>query len=88
MASCRPDVPSLPTCLGTTGLVVAGCDKATDICPPQYFRTHLDALGEDGWTTISPDQYLAHLTTGGTLPRSETIVSPYPPGVAQPCCDI
>src|SRR5215212_3010412 len=34
------------------------------ICPPRYFRAHLDALVENGWTTISPDQYLAHLATG------------------------
>jgi hypothetical protein len=23
------------------------------ICPPKYFRAHLDALAQDGWTTIN-----------------------------------
>jgi peptidoglycan/xylan/chitin deacetylase (PgdA/CDA1 family) len=45
------------------------------ICPPRYFRAHLDALAEGGWTTISPDQYLAHLTTGSALPRKPVILS-------------
>jgi hypothetical protein len=45
------------------------------ICPPRYFRAHLDALAEGGWTTISPDQYLAHLTTGAALPRKPVILS-------------
>ncbi|MBA3528122.1 MAG: polysaccharide deacetylase family protein, partial [Propionibacteriaceae bacterium] len=45
------------------------------ICPPRYFRAQLDALAEDGWTTISPDQYLAHLTTGAKLPPKPVILS-------------
>jgi peptidoglycan/xylan/chitin deacetylase (PgdA/CDA1 family) len=45
------------------------------ICPPRYFRAHLDALVENGWTTISPDQYLAHLATGAALPRKPVILS-------------
>jgi peptidoglycan/xylan/chitin deacetylase (PgdA/CDA1 family) len=45
------------------------------ICPPRYFRTHLDALVDAGWTTITPDQYLAHLTTGTTLPKKPVILS-------------
>src|SRR5205823_1052354 len=34
------------------------------ICPPAIFRAQLDALADGGWTTIGPDQYLAHLTSG------------------------
>ena len=36
------------------------------ICPPKYFRAHLDALAEDGWTTISPAHYLRHLDRRST----------------------
>jgi peptidoglycan/xylan/chitin deacetylase (PgdA/CDA1 family) len=50
-------------------------NRATLICPPRHFRAHLDALDEAGWTTISPDQYLAHLTTGAALPRKPVILS-------------
>ncbi len=45
------------------------------ICPPARFRAHLDAIAEHGWTTISPDEYLAHLTTGATLPAKPVILS-------------
>ena len=45
------------------------------ICPPKYFRAHLDALAEDGWTTISPDRYLRHLTAGAELPAKPVILS-------------
>jgi hypothetical protein len=45
------------------------------ICPPKYFRAHLDALAEDGYTTISPGQYLRHLTTGAALPRKPVMLS-------------
>ncbi len=45
------------------------------ICPPAVFRAQLDALAEDGWTTISPDQYLAHLTAGHPLPTKPLILS-------------
>jgi peptidoglycan/xylan/chitin deacetylase (PgdA/CDA1 family) len=50
-------------------------NRANLICPPRYFRAHLDALVEGGWTTISPDQYLAHLTTGAALPRKPVMLS-------------
>jgi peptidoglycan/xylan/chitin deacetylase (PgdA/CDA1 family) len=50
-------------------------NRATLICPPRYFRAHLDALAEGGWTTISPDQYLAHLTSGAALPRKPVMLS-------------
>jgi peptidoglycan/xylan/chitin deacetylase (PgdA/CDA1 family) len=29
----------------------------------------------DAWTTITPDQYLAHLTAGAPLPRKPVILS-------------
>jgi peptidoglycan/xylan/chitin deacetylase (PgdA/CDA1 family) len=45
------------------------------ICPPEYFRAHLDALAEDGWTTISPAHYPRHLTTGAALPRKPVMLS-------------
>jgi peptidoglycan/xylan/chitin deacetylase (PgdA/CDA1 family) len=50
-------------------------NRATLICPPRHFRAHLDALDEAGWTTISPDQYLAHLTTGAALPHQPVMLS-------------
>ena len=45
------------------------------ICPPSHFRAHLDALADASWTTISPDQYLAHLITGATLPAKPAMLS-------------
>jgi peptidoglycan/xylan/chitin deacetylase (PgdA/CDA1 family) len=45
------------------------------ICPPARFRAHLDALAEDGWTTISPGKYLRHLTAGGALPPKPIMLS-------------
>jgi len=45
------------------------------ISPPRYFRAHLDALAEDGWTTISPTRYLRHLTTGAALPHKPIMLS-------------
>lgn len=50
-------------------------NRRTLICPPRYFRTHLDALAEDGWTTISPTQYLRHLKTGAALPPKPVMLS-------------
>jgi hypothetical protein len=45
------------------------------ICPPKYFRAHLDALAEDGWNTISPAHYLRHLTADTALPRKPVMLS-------------
>lgn len=45
------------------------------ICPPAAFRAQLDALAADGWTTIGPDQYLAHLETGAPLPAKPVLLS-------------
>lgn len=45
------------------------------ICPPMTFRAQLDALAEDGWTAIGPEQYLEHLTTGAALPARPVMLS-------------
>jgi len=45
------------------------------ICPPARFRAQLDALAGAGYTTISPDAYLAHLTTGAALPAKPVLLS-------------
>ena len=45
------------------------------ICPPQNFRAQLDALADDGWSTISPDQYLDHLSTGAKLPKKPVLLT-------------
>ncbi len=45
------------------------------ICPPKKFRAQLDAVADDGWNTIGPDQYLDHLTTGAALPSKPIMLS-------------
>lgn len=45
------------------------------ITPPDVFRAHLDTLRDGGWTTISPDTYLSHLTTGAPLPPRPVMLS-------------
>jgi len=45
------------------------------ICPPAKFRAQLDALADGGWTTIGPDQYLAHLTSGAALPDKPVMLT-------------
>lgn len=45
------------------------------ICPPATFRAQLDALAQDGWTTISPDQYVEHLATGAALPDKPVMLT-------------
>lgn len=45
------------------------------ICPPGHFRAQLDALAADGWHTIGPDQYLAHLTQDAPLPDKPVLLS-------------
>jgi peptidoglycan/xylan/chitin deacetylase (PgdA/CDA1 family) len=50
-------------------------NRSSLICPPRHFRAHLDALAEGGWTTIGPDQYLAHLKTGAALPGKPVMLS-------------
>lgn len=49
--------------------------RATLICPPAAFRAQLDALRDSGHTTISPDQHLAHLTTGAPLPPKPVLLT-------------
>jgi len=45
------------------------------ICPPAAFRDQLDALVRAGFNTISPDSYLAHLTTAAPLPPRPVLLS-------------
>ncbi len=49
--------------------------RATLICPPAAFRAQLDALHTGGYTTISPDEHLAHLTTGAPLPPKPVLLT-------------
>jgi peptidoglycan/xylan/chitin deacetylase (PgdA/CDA1 family) len=53
----------------------SGYSRRFLICPPSQFRAQLDALAEDGWTAISPAQYLEHLTTGAALPARPVVLS-------------
>ncbi len=53
-------------------------DSAVDrnyIIPPAAFRMQLRAVADAGYSTISPDQYLAHLTTGAALPEKPIMIS-------------
>jgi peptidoglycan/xylan/chitin deacetylase (PgdA/CDA1 family) len=50
-------------------------DRHSLICPPAAFRAQLDALQSAGYTAISPDQYLAHLTTGAPLPARPVLLT-------------
>lgn len=45
------------------------------ICPPATFRAQLDALAENGWNTISPDDYLAHMSLNTPLPDKPILLS-------------
>lgn len=45
------------------------------ICPPAAFRAQLDALRDGGYTPISPDEHLAHLTTGAPLPARPVLLT-------------
>lgn len=45
------------------------------ICPPSTFHEHLDAMQDDGWTTISPDEYHAYLTLGSPLPDKPVMLT-------------
>jgi len=45
------------------------------ICPPAAFRAQLDALVRAGYSTITPDDYLAHLRTGTKLPTRPVLLS-------------
>jgi peptidoglycan/xylan/chitin deacetylase (PgdA/CDA1 family) len=49
--------------------------RATLICPPAAFRAQLDALHAGGYSTISPDEHLAHLTTGAPLPPKPVLLT-------------
>jgi len=55
-----------------------GADAAVDrsyIMPPARFRAELDTLVRRGYHTISPDQLLAHLTTGAKLPARPVMLT-------------
>lgn len=50
-------------------------DRELLICPPANFRRQLDTLAAHGYTTISADQYLAHLTTAAPLPAKPVLLT-------------
>jgi peptidoglycan/xylan/chitin deacetylase (PgdA/CDA1 family) len=50
-------------------------DRQSLICPPANFRRQLDTLAANGYTTIGPDQYLAHLTAGAALPAKPVLLT-------------
>ncbi len=45
------------------------------ICPPATFRAQLDTVQAAGFTTITPNDHLDHLTTGAALPSMPIILS-------------
>ena len=45
------------------------------IMSPARFRSQLDALEQGGYETITPDQLLAHLTTGARLPPKPVLLT-------------
>jgi peptidoglycan/xylan/chitin deacetylase (PgdA/CDA1 family) len=45
------------------------------IMPPATFTAQLDALSASGYTTVTPDQLLAHLTTGAPLPERPVMLT-------------
>lgn len=49
--------------------------RALYVCPPATFRSQLDGIRAAGFTTIGPDDYLAHLTTGSALPPRPVLLS-------------
>jgi len=53
----------------------AGYARRLLICPPAVFRAQLDALSAAGYSTITADQYLAHLSTGARLPPRPVLLS-------------
>lgn len=50
-------------------------DRNGLICPPANFRAQLDAIQRGGYTTIDPDQYLAHMTSGAPLPPKPILLT-------------
>lgn len=50
-------------------------NRASLICPPGRFGEHLDAIKGAGYTTITPADYLAHLTGADTLPAKPVLLS-------------
>lgn len=50
-------------------------DRNLLVCPPANFRAQLDGLAQAGYTTVTADQYLAHLKTGAALPDKPVMLS-------------
>lgn len=50
-------------------------NKRSLICPPENFRRQLDGLVEAGYTSITPDAYLAHVRTGAPLPAKPVLLT-------------
>lgn len=50
-------------------------NKRSLICPPENFRRQLDGLVEAGYTSITPDAYLAHVRTGAALPAKPVLLT-------------
>lgn len=50
-------------------------NKNSLICPPDNFRRQLDGIKDAGFTTITPDAYLAHLRTNAPLPDKPVMLS-------------
>lgn len=53
----------------------SGYNRASLICPPERFRAQLDGLAAAGYTTISPDDYWAHLRGDGALPGKPVLLT-------------
>lgn len=53
----------------------SGYAKDSLICPPEYFREQLDAIKGAGWTTVTPDAYLAHVRGEATLPDKAVLLT-------------
>ena len=49
--------------------------RSSLVCPPERFAAQLDGIAEAGFTTISPAQYLAHLTAGAPLPQKPVLLT-------------
>ena len=49
--------------------------RASLVCPPANFRAQLDGIQAGGYTTITPEEYHAHLTTGADLPDKPVLLT-------------
>ncbi|WP_210424357.1 polysaccharide deacetylase family protein [Gephyromycinifex aptenodytis] len=53
----------------------SGYTRQLLVMPPEKFRAQLDAIAGAGYTTVTPDAYLAALTTGAALPDKPVMLS-------------